>query len=116
MSDIAALDTTTHRFEARYNQTLVGDRSTTVHKSKGALTSTVSTGSRFRYFSCGDSDPVVSVDQSRRLADIASRHVEYVEYPGEGHGFRSWSARLDEHRPNRIPDSSPVVGGVAFPP
>jgi dipeptidyl aminopeptidase/acylaminoacyl peptidase len=99
VSDIAALDTTTHRFEAHYNRTLVGDPSTTVQKSEErSPVHRVDELSVPVLLLHGDSDPVVSVDQSRRLADIASRHVEYVEYPGEGHGFRSWSTRLDEHR------------------
>jgi dipeptidyl aminopeptidase/acylaminoacyl peptidase len=40
----------------------------------------------------------VAVEQSRRLATTGAPGVEYVEYAGEGHGFRAWSSRRDEYR------------------
>ena len=100
VSDIAALDATTHRFEAHYNRTLMGDPVETVTRSRGR--------SPIRRIDAsfavpvlllhGDADPVVDVEQSRRLATAGARCIEYVEYPGEGHGFRSWSTRRDEYR------------------
>jgi dipeptidyl aminopeptidase/acylaminoacyl peptidase len=99
VSDIAALDDTTHRFEAHYNRTLMGDPETTRAKSTDR-----SPIHRIAELSVpvlllhGDADPVVSVEQSRRFALAAPDLVEYVEYAGEGHGFRTWTTRVDEHR------------------
>jgi dipeptidyl aminopeptidase/acylaminoacyl peptidase len=48
----------------------------------------------------GDSDPVVPVEQSRAFVDrcrAAGGTVEYVEYEGEGHGFRKPENQLDEY-------------------
>jgi dipeptidyl aminopeptidase/acylaminoacyl peptidase len=48
----------------------------------------------------GDSDPVVPVEQSRAFVDrcrAAGGTVEYVEYEGEGHGFRKPDTQLDEY-------------------
>jgi dipeptidyl aminopeptidase/acylaminoacyl peptidase len=51
----------------------------------------------------GDADPVVPVDHSRALvaairdaADARNRDVEYVEFPGEGHGLRNPTHRRRE--------------------
>ena len=98
VSDIAALDDTTHRFEAHYNRTLVGDRVETEERSRRRspvhrIDASFSVPVLLMH---GDSDPVVSVEQSRRLAAAGS--FEYVEYTGEGHGFRQWSTRRDEYR------------------
>lgn len=99
VSDIAALDATTHRFEAHYNRTLTGDRPATREKSwERSPIHRVADLSSPVLLLHGDADPVVSVDQSRRLAEVAPRQVEYVEYAGEGHGFRAWTTRLDEYR------------------
>ena len=99
VSDIAALDATTHRFEAHYNRTLVGDPRTTREKSiERSPIHRVADLSTPVLLMHGDSDPVVSVEQSRQLATIAANYVEYVEYAGGGHGFRTWTTRLDEHR------------------
>ena len=41
------------------------------------------------------------VGQSRVLVErmrAAGRHVEFVVYPGEGHGFRQRDHQLDEYR------------------
>jgi dipeptidyl aminopeptidase/acylaminoacyl peptidase len=100
VSDLAALDATTHRFEAHYNRTLVGDPAATekrsqerspVHRIDASFDVPV-------LLLHGDADPVVAVEQSRRLAAIAPTSIEYVEYAGEGHGFRDWSTRRDEYR------------------
>lgn len=99
VSDIAALDDTTHRFEAHYNRTLVGEVDETIEKSRRRSPIHRVDGLSLPILLLhGDADPVVSVEQSRRLASDASRVVEYVEYAGEGHGFRRWSTRVDEYR------------------
>jgi dipeptidyl aminopeptidase/acylaminoacyl peptidase len=49
----------------------------------------------------GDADPVVPIDQSRRLVNavrMAGGDAELVEYAGEGHGFRDPEHRRDEYR------------------
>ncbi|MDA0371545.1 MAG: prolyl oligopeptidase family serine peptidase [Actinomycetota bacterium] len=99
VSDIAALDGTTHRFEAHYNRTLMGDPLVTIDRSKERSPIHRATELSVPVLLLhGDADPVVAVDQSRRLADRARNRVEYVEYPGEGHGFRTWATRVDEYR------------------
>lgn len=48
----------------------------------------------------GTADPVVPVEQSRALVAAvreAGGEVHYVEYDGEGHGFRQPEHQLDEH-------------------
>lgn len=100
VSDIAALDASTHRFEAHYNRTLMGDPIETEVRSRDRSP----TGRIDPSFTVpvlllhGDADPVVAVEQSRQLAAVGARCIEYVEYAGEGHGFRSWSTRRDEYR------------------
>jgi dipeptidyl aminopeptidase/acylaminoacyl peptidase len=100
VSDLAALDDTTHRFEAHYNRTLVGDREMTVVRSR-ERSPVHRIGESFGVpvlLLHGDADPVVAVEQSRRLAKSGSTSIDYVEYAGEGHGFRQWSTRRDEYR------------------
>lgn len=100
VSDIAALDDTTHRFEAHYNRTLVGDPIDTVKRSRlRSPVHRIDTSFTVPVLLLhGDADPVVAVEQSRRLASAAPERVEYVEYTGEGHGFRTSSTRRDEYR------------------
>lgn len=100
VSDIATLDVTTHRFEAHYNRTLMGDPVETVTRShdRSPIRRIDASFAVPVLLLHGDADPVVDVEQSRRLATAGAPGVEYVEYPGEGHGFRSWSTRRDEYR------------------
>ena len=91
--DIAALDETTHRFEAHYNRTLMGDIEKTVELSRER-----SPIKRARDLANvpvlifhGTADPVVSIEQSRELAQAIAQNggeVQLVEFEGEGHGFR----------------------------
>jgi dipeptidyl aminopeptidase/acylaminoacyl peptidase len=100
VSDLSALDATTHRFEAHYNRTLVGDSDATVarsHERSPVHRVDESFGVPVLLLH-GDADPVVAVEQSRRLAAVAPTSVDFVEYAGEGHGFRQWSTRRDEYR------------------
>jgi dipeptidyl aminopeptidase/acylaminoacyl peptidase len=92
--DIAALDATTHRFEAHYNRTLVGTPDETIERS--ALRSPVHRAAELARVPLlilhGTADPVVSVDQSRALVrgiqDHGGSECRLVEFDGEGHGFR----------------------------
>jgi dipeptidyl aminopeptidase/acylaminoacyl peptidase len=97
--DIAALDATTHRFEAHYNRTLMGDAEETARKSKDR--SPIHHADKLAQVPLlifhGTTDPVVDIAQSRQLAQAISAaggNVELIEFDGEGHGFRS----LDNNR------------------
>jgi len=92
--DIAALDATTHRFEAHYNRTLMGDVEETARKSQER--SPIHHADKLAQVPLlifhGTVDPVVDIAQSRQLAQAitaAGGNVELIEFDGEGHGFRS---------------------------
>lgn len=98
VTDLAELDATTHRFEQTYNATIVGPPESYPERSP------IGKASRFRtplLLFHGDADPVVNVEQSRRLVrDIqtAGGQVDYVEYPDEGHGWKRSETTIDELR------------------
>lgn len=103
VTDIAGLDESTHRFEAHYNRSLVGDRATTERLSRER--SPIHHADELARVPLlvfhGDSDPVVPIDQSRGLVSAvraAGGDAELVEYAGEGHGFRDPEHRRDEYR------------------
>ena len=92
--DIAALDATTHRFEAHYNRTLMGDVDETIKKSRER--SPIHHADKLANVPLlifhGTVDPVVDIAQSRELAQAitaAGGNVELIEFDGEGHGFRA---------------------------
>jgi dipeptidyl aminopeptidase/acylaminoacyl peptidase len=92
--DIAALDATTHRFEAHYNRTLMGDVDETIKKSRER--SPIHHADKLANVPLlifhGTVDPVVNIAQSRQLAQAittAGGNVELIEFDGEGHGFRA---------------------------
>jgi dipeptidyl aminopeptidase/acylaminoacyl peptidase len=92
--DIAALDETTHRFEAHYNRTLMGDVEETARKSRER--SPIHHADKLAKVPLlifhGTTDPVVDIAQSRQLAQAITAvggNVELIEFEGEGHGFRS---------------------------
>jgi dipeptidyl aminopeptidase/acylaminoacyl peptidase len=92
--DIAALDATTHRFEAHYNRTLMGDVDETARKSKerSPIHHTDKLAQVPLLIFHGTTDPVVDIAQSRQLTKAittAGADVELIEFEGEGHGFRS---------------------------
>jgi dipeptidyl aminopeptidase/acylaminoacyl peptidase len=92
--DIAALDATTHRFEAHYNRTLMGDVGETERKSKerSPIHHTDKLAQVPLLIFHGTTDPVVDIAQSRQLTQAITAvggNVELIEFEGEGHGFRS---------------------------
>lgn len=102
--DIGALDDTTHRFEAHYNDTLVGPITDPAARAARAERSPVAHAAALAstplLLMHGDSDPVVPVAQSQALAaavEAAGGDVELVVYQGEGHGFRQPANQLDEY-------------------
>jgi dipeptidyl aminopeptidase/acylaminoacyl peptidase len=102
VADIAALAEATHRFEAHYNDSLVGPGD--IGAARGAARSPVHHAAALATSPLlvfhGDSDPVVPVAQSELLAErvrAAGGDVELVVYTGEGHGFRDPANQLDEY-------------------
>jgi len=101
VSDIAALDDVTHRFEAHYNRSLVGSTEDTVRLSRER--SPLAFGPELARIPVlcfhGTEDPVVPIDHSRRLTSEIRQHggeVELVEFADEGHGFRRLDNRIEE--------------------
>jgi len=106
VTDIAALDPenggSTHRFEAHYNRSLVGDARTTAIASLER--SPINIAARLVgtpvLIMHGTVDPVVSIEQSREFVDVlrtAGGVVELVEFEGEGHGFRQVDSKVREY-------------------
>lgn len=82
VTDPVALTDTTHRFEAHYNDTLLGPNPVVIDPARLRRPVLVLHG---------DADPVVPVEQSVRFAQRATEHgvdVELHVFAGEGHGFR----------------------------
>jgi dipeptidyl aminopeptidase/acylaminoacyl peptidase len=101
VTDIAALDEGTHRFEAHYNRSLIGAPEETIAISKER--SPVSLAEPLSRTSIlivhGSDDPVVPIEQSRRLVESLREYgadVEFTVFEGEGHGFRSIDNKVDE--------------------
>jgi dipeptidyl aminopeptidase/acylaminoacyl peptidase len=102
VGDLVALDETTHRFEAHYNASLVGERpaadSEYLRRSPLTFADALTVPLLVLH---GDDDRVVGVDQSRALVErmVAAGHVAELQvYEGEGHGFRRAATLLDEYR------------------
>lgn len=115
VTDLIALDETTHRYEAHYNASLIGERPQ--NESRYHARSPLTFADRIRrplLVLHGDADPVVVVDQARALADavrVAGGEIELHVYEGEGHG---WSrpetvadevARVDAFLAKHVPGS-----------
>ena len=94
VTDPEALASTTHDFESRYLEGLLGrdravwrDRSP-VHRLSGRTAPVL--------LLQGGRDPVVTADQASAFAAACRRHAVphlLVEFPDEGHGFRTAAAR-----------------------
>lgn len=98
VTDLDALDATTHRYEKYYNASLVGPRTDALYAERSPITH-VSLITAPLLILHGAADPVVGVDQSRAIAEqltALGRDVELVIYEGEGHGWRKPETRIDE--------------------
>lgn len=98
VTDLDALDATTHRYEKYYNASLVGTRTDALYAERSPITY-VSLITAPLLILHGEADPVVGVDQSRAVAEqltALGRDVELVIYEGEGHGWRKPETRIDE--------------------
>jgi dipeptidyl aminopeptidase/acylaminoacyl peptidase len=100
VTDLAALDETTHRFEAHYNATLVGARPANDARYRERSPQSVANRIAVPVMVLhGDQDPVVMLDQSRAFVAAmraGGRESELIVYEGEGHGFRQPANQLDE--------------------
>lgn len=101
VTDIAALDESTHRFEAHYNRSLVGSVDETIRLSaqRSPLAHVESLARLPVLVFHGTNDPVVPIEQSRNLVDSLRLHgaeVEFVTFEGEGHGFRNLENKIAE--------------------
>jgi len=100
VADLARLARTTHRFESRYLDGLVGDpvRNEARYRDR----SPVHLADRIRtplLVLQGSDDPVVPIDQARAIVRAVRANGTPVEshvYRGEGHGFRKLEHRIDE--------------------
>ncbi len=88
IGDLHALARDTHKFESQYLHTLIGSEAALEERSPishaDALSAPV-------IFFQGSDDRVVPPGQSRQMADALRERgipVAYVEFAGEGHGFR----------------------------
>jgi dipeptidyl aminopeptidase/acylaminoacyl peptidase len=104
VTDAAALDDTTHRFEAHYNVSLIGPRGQhdAAMEQRYRDRSPLFRATALRrpvLILHGDADPVVAHSQSEQFANAAraaGADVELHVYAGEGHGFRAPANQLDE--------------------
>jgi dipeptidyl aminopeptidase/acylaminoacyl peptidase len=104
VSDLKALTAVTHRFEAHYTDTLVAPNdgsaaSEDAFRKLSPIHRAEQIGSPLLLFH-GTEDPVVPIAQSDELVDAirsAGGTVDYVEFDGEGHGFRQPGNVTDEY-------------------
>jgi dipeptidyl aminopeptidase/acylaminoacyl peptidase len=100
VADLQRLASTTHRFESRYLDRLVGDP--VRHAGRYRARSPVHLAHRVTtplLVLQGSEDPVVPIDQARALVRAVRANGAPVEsrvYRGEGHGFRRLDHKVDE--------------------
>jgi dipeptidyl aminopeptidase/acylaminoacyl peptidase len=94
--DLVHLAATTHRYEAHYNDSLVGpadDLDTATARSPLTIADRISDPLLVLH---GTDDVVVLPEQSRQLAARVGGPVEHHEYEGEGHGWSRPATTEDE--------------------
>ena len=92
ISDLEVLQHDTHKFESRYNETLIGPypEAKDVYRARSPIHFTDRLSCPIILFQ-GLEDKVVPPNQSEMMADAARRKglmVKYVAFEGEQHGFR----------------------------
>ena len=92
ISDLEVLQLDTHKFEARYNDTLIGPwpEAKEVYKARSPIHFTDRLSCPIILFQ-GLEDKVVPPNQSEMMAEAARKKglkVKYVAFEGEQHGFR----------------------------
>lgn len=105
VSDLAALDEDSHKFESQYNAYLVGPRAQVqeIYRARSPIHH-VDKLNKPMIFLQGLDDKVVPPPQSQLMVQALRTRgvpVAYIEFEGEGHGFRkaeniqrSWEAEL----------------------
>ncbi len=100
VADLLSLDATTHRYERHYQQHLVGQRPE--HDDRYRDRSPVNFADQIvapLLVLHGDADDSVVIEQSVAVVEAIRRaggEVEFVTYPGEGHGWRRPETTIDE--------------------
>jgi dipeptidyl aminopeptidase/acylaminoacyl peptidase len=101
VTDLADLAARSHRFEAHYTLSLVGPLDQiALYRERSPLTFADRIAVPLLVMH-GDVDPVVPIEQSRRLVErirSCGGDVEFHVMEGEGHGFRAVASKLDEYR------------------
>lgn len=98
IADIFSMAEETHKFELHYTSGLIGgtqDEIPDVYKARSAIYHADSIRTPLLLMH-GDQDNVVAPSQSRSMAKTIEQNggcVRYIEYEGEGHGFRQVSTR-----------------------
>jgi dipeptidyl aminopeptidase/acylaminoacyl peptidase len=93
ISDLIALQKTTHKFEQGYQSWLLGvslDKGEALYRERSALYHAERIATPLILFQGAD-DRVVPKEQSLAIADALRKNkvpAEYCEFEGEGHGFR----------------------------
>ena len=100
VTDLRALDLTTHRFEAHTNQRLVGPwpEAADAYRSRSPLNRAAEITTPLLVLH-GTADPVVPIAQTEALVAAmarAGRPIEFHAYDGEGHGWRHPETTADE--------------------
>jgi dipeptidyl aminopeptidase/acylaminoacyl peptidase len=100
VADLASLDQTSHRFEAHYNQTLVGPPAVAAERyaARSPIHLAECINAPLLVFQ-GTDDVVVTPDQSAAIVgqlEALGRTVEHHTYEGEGHGWTRPETVVDE--------------------
>jgi dipeptidyl aminopeptidase/acylaminoacyl peptidase len=96
VTDLAALDATTHRYERHYNTSIVGPSHLYRDRSPISKAASIKTPLLVLH---GDSDRTVGVEQSRALVSRLREYgapVAFHVYEGEGHGWKQPETTVDE--------------------
>ena len=101
VADLLQLAATTHRFESRYLDSLIGElpRHARRYRERSPLTYASSISVPLLVLQ-GRDDKVVPLDQADAMVTAirsAGGEVEYHVYDGEGHGFRRLTNVVDEY-------------------
>lgn len=92
IGDLEAMDADTHKFESRYLTSMIGPypQARDLYMERSAIHHTDRLRCPIIFFQ-GLDDEVVPPNQSRMMVDALKRKgvpVAYIEFEGEGHGFR----------------------------